>query len=198
MTKITGAILAVLLAVGCDGFVGEIHLDSPQGSSIAVVDPDYLVLRSVTSLATPGSATATIYGQTVHYQPTVRIMDLRHFDPRTAKLEEALPGTYAVSIQTTPEGDQRLGEWTSANLERQLGVFVDEKLISAPHIKSKITAMIVIEDDFTKAQAEEVVARLRRGGGRSNSALQLTPTAPGIAWRYTSSRAVGAAERQIR
>jgi preprotein translocase subunit SecD len=162
--KGSSAILIVLLAARCDGFVGEVRVDAPQGPSVAVVDPDYLVLRPVTSVAGPGSATASVYGQTVHYEPTARILDLRHFDPRTAKIEEALPGTYAVSIRTTHEGNRLLGEWTAANLERQLGVFVDGKLISAPHIKSKITDMIVIEDDFTRPQAEAVVGRLRRGG----------------------------------
>ena len=69
-----------------------------------------------------------------------------------------------VWIETTPEGSKLLGAWTSANLQKHLGIFLDNRLVAAPRIKSKIDGMIVIEDEFTKAQAEAVVARLKRGG----------------------------------
>ena len=94
-------------------------------------------------------------------------MDLRHFDPRTAKVEEARAGTYLVSIETTPEGERLLGTWTSANVKKQLGVFLDGRLISAPHIQTKITSMIVIEDELTKSSSRGdrgAITPRRRGG----------------------------------
>jgi preprotein translocase subunit SecD len=39
---------------------------------------------------------------------------------------------YVISIQTTEEGDKLLGTKTSANPEKQLGIFVGNRLISAP------------------------------------------------------------------
>jgi len=52
---------------------------------------------------------------------------------------------------------------TSENLGKQLGVFVDNRRISAPVIKSPIDAMIVLEDEFNQSQAEAVMNRLHRG-----------------------------------
>jgi len=162
MKKTACALFLIQLVAGCDGFVGE--LEVARGPKVAIVDADYLILRPILIAQGPGLTEATVDGQTVYYDPTTRIMDLRHFDPRTAKVEEFRPGTYVVSIETTPEGDQLLGTWTSANVKKQLGVFLDRRLISAPHIQSKITSIIVIEDELTKARAEAIVARLRRGG----------------------------------
>ena len=157
--------LAILLLGNCDGFVGEVSVDPPLGPPIAVVDADYVVLRPATTAELTNAKTATAYGQTLYFRPSERILDLRHLDLRTAKVEEPMPGgTYVVSIETTPRGTQLLGGWTSANLGKQLGVFLDNRLISVPVIKSPITTLIVLDGDFTKAQAESVVSRLRRGG----------------------------------
>lgn len=151
----------LLLAVGCNGFVGEVKLAAPASNAAGVVDPDYLVLRPVSANADRGPATATVYESPLYYDPADRIMDLRHFDGSTATVEEPAPGNYLVSIRTTPEGDRLLGAWTAANRGRQLGIFVDGQLISAPRIETEITRMIVLENDFTKSQAEAIVARLQ-------------------------------------
>jgi len=159
-----GIALLALVCLTCDGFVGEVDLDPPTGPPIKIVDPDYVILRPVSALASDGLIALNLDHQTLYFNPADRILDLRHLDPRTAKVEESAPPSYLVSIRTTPEGDQRLGDWTSANLEKQLGVFVDGRLISAPFIKSKITGVIVFNGDFSKSQADAVLARLRRGG----------------------------------
>ncbi len=163
MTRITLTLLAVLLS-SCNGFVGEVQIEKPKGPPVQIVDRDFVILRSVNTQATPDTVATTLEHQTYYFNPSERILDLRQLDPRTAKLEEPRPNTYVISIRTTEEGDRLLGTWTSANLEQQLGIFVNNRLISAPFIKSRITGMIVLDGSFTKAQAEEVLARLRRGG----------------------------------
>lgn len=162
MLKTACALFVVLIVTACNGFVGDVEV--AQGPPISIVDADYLILRPVTQAPDPGLTAATVDGQTVYYDPTTRIMDLRHFDPRTSKLEDGRAGTYVVWIETTPEGDQLLGTWTSANVEKQLGVFLDGRLLSAPHIQTKISSMIVLDDELTKTRAEAIVARFRRGG----------------------------------
>ena len=135
--------------------MGEVQIETRNGPAIRIVDPDFVVLRAVSR--DPGVGTYS-------FNPSERILDLRHLDPRTAKLEEPRPNLYVISIRTTDEGDRRLGAWTSANLQKQLGIFVDNRLVSAPIIQSRITDMIVLDGDFTKSEAEEILARLRRGG----------------------------------
>jgi preprotein translocase subunit SecD len=142
----------------CNGFVSEVE--------IKLGDPDFVVLRSVSAQPLPGKTAATVNQQTYYFDPGQRILDLRQLDPQTARLEQPRPDLYIVSIHTTEEGNQLLGAWTAANINRHLGVFVDNRLISAPVIQSKITDLIVLDGSFTKAEAEEILARLRRGGRR--------------------------------
>lgn len=162
--RIASAIVLVLLLVSCDGVVSDVQVRAPSGPKIAITNPDYVVLRPVGSLPRPGSASSQLNGQTLYFDPTARILDLRHLDPATARIDAGPVGTNVVAIRTTPEGDQLLGSWTTAHLDEQLGVFLNGQLLSAPHIKSKITDLIVIEGDFTEDQAKAVVARLKRGG----------------------------------
>jgi len=159
-------IVFLLLAAGaCNGFVGEVHIDKPKRSPIRVIDPDYVILRPVSHAEQPGAISGTIYGRTIYYRPTDRIMDLRHFDLRTAKLEQSGPAEeYVVALHTTPQGNELLRSWTSRNIGKQLGVFVGGRLIDAPRIKTPITDMIVLEGSFSKSQAEDILARLHRGG----------------------------------
>jgi preprotein translocase subunit SecD len=163
-----GLITAFLALACCDGFLGEVSVNKPTGPSIAVVDPDYVVLRPVTPNSGPDAVSALVHGQTVFFRPSDRILDLTHLDLRTATVEEhhGTVESYVISIHTTPTGNQRLHDWTSTHIEQQLGVFVGGQLISAPVIKSPITEMIILDADYTKPQAEAVVSRLRRGGAR--------------------------------
>jgi len=154
----------VLLVCSCDGFVGEVKFDPPQGPPIAIVDPEYVVLRPVVSNPSSSMKAETVDGRTVYYEPSQRILDLRHLDPRTAEISEGLAGEYVVLIRTTDEGNQLLQAWTSANVEALVGVFVGGRLISAPRIKSKLSDVILLEAGFTKPESQAIVARLRRGG----------------------------------
>ena len=167
MKRRSGLSVAIALTLtlgGCGGFVREIGLQRPQGPPVAIVDPDYLVLRPLSRDASPGATAAVIYRQTVYFHEAERILDLRHLDPRTVDVTEGTLNSHVITIATNEEGDRRLGEWTGNNLERQLGVFLDGRLIVAPVIKSKITGLVVLDGEFSKEEAEAVAARLQRGG----------------------------------
>jgi len=157
-------IAAVLLAANCTG--GDetvIFNDRPAIARIAIVNQDYVVLRPVSTVAAPGASSAKVYEDTVYFQPSDRILDLRHLDLRTAKVDQH-GGRSVVLLYTTNDGDRLLHDWTSAHINERLGIFVDGKLTSAPVIKTPINDMIVIDGDFTKAQAETIVSRLQKGG----------------------------------
>lgn len=154
----------VLSIVSCNGFFGEAELLKPKGPPVAIKDPDYIILRAVKSETDSGGVSAAVHGRTVYYDPEERILDLSHLDPRTATIEQRSHDVYVVFIGTTPEGNSRLTAWTSTNLEKQLGIFVGGRLVAAPIVKSPISGLIVLDGDFTKSDAEDIVARLRRGG----------------------------------
>lgn len=161
--RLTNAIpaLAVLLLAGCNDFV-----EVPNGPPGTVVRADYVVIRPVTTEDNPGAKGVTMEGRTVYFHPSERIIDLRHLDTRTARAAEMLgrPGQYVVWVHTNPAGNRLLGAWTSANVEKRVGVFVDDRLIATPVVKAAISDMIALDGGFTKAQAEAIVNRLRRGG----------------------------------
>jgi len=162
------AVVSILFLAACNGFVGKATVEKPSEAPVAVVNANYVILRPVSPQPSPGAASANIYGRIVYFQPSERILDLRHLDLRTARLEQSGPkGWYIIAVNTTPVGNNLLRAWTSANVEKQLGVFVDERLISAPVIKSPITDMIILDGEFTREQAEAVLKRLL-GGGRPN------------------------------
>lgn len=151
--------LAITFALaGCDAFVSEV--------TVAITNPEYIVLRPVTTEPISGGSSAKVYGQTLYFRAEERILDLRHLAVRTAEVNGPRDpgGTYVIAIQTTSEGASLLREWTARNIEKQLGIFVDGQLISAPVIKTTISDTIVLDGDFTKQQAEGIVERLRRGG----------------------------------
>ena len=155
--------LAVLI-LSCNGYVGEVESQKPSGPPIPIVDPDYVILRPVSETPAPGFAPATVDNRTVYFNPKERIVDLRHFDPRTATVEAGPMNSFVVSIRTTPDGEKLLGAWTAANIHKRLGVFVGNQLISAPHVESRIDGGIVLDGGYQKTDAERVLARLRRGG----------------------------------
>jgi hypothetical protein len=156
--------LMMLVLANCDRFVGEVTV-KPAGKPVPVVNPDYVILRPVSTAPMPGASDATIYGGTIYFRASDRILDLRHFDVSTAKLEDgSRRESYVISIHTTPEGSQLLRAWTSSHLEEQLGVFLDGRLISAATIKSSIDEMIVLDGEFTKPEAEAIMRRLHQGG----------------------------------
>ena len=169
VARSSGVAIFVLVVASCDPFVGEVSIKKQSGPPIVVVDPDYVIVRPVTTRRTEGAASAVVYGQTLYFQPAQRILDLNQLDLRTAAVEETSGPirSHVVSITTTPGGAEALREWTSTHLNQQLGIFLDGHLISAPVVRSPISDMILLDGDFTEPQAEAVLARLRRGGSSS-------------------------------
>ena len=152
-------LLAVAMAAaGCNRSTAE--------RRVSVVDPDYVVLRPVTTTPADGASSAFVDGLTVYFKPAERVVDLRDIDPRTVRVMKGPLDTCVVTVSMTPEGNRRLAEWTSANINRRLGIFVDNRLIEAPRVKSRVTNGFGINGDFTRSEAEAIAARLRRGGAR--------------------------------
>lgn len=69
-----------------------------------------------------------------------------------------------VSFGFNDEGGKRFGEVTSANVNRSLAIILDEKVISAPNIKSAITeGSGIIEGQFSTEEAASLATTLRLG-----------------------------------
>jgi preprotein translocase subunit SecD len=147
--RLAAAVLMPLaLLMACQS--AETNLQQPQGPPIEVVEPQYLVIRPLSQDGTP-------------LEP---LLNLSHFDMRTAEvLASESGGMYGVSIEPTPDGEKILSGWTAANIGKQLGVYLDGKLVSSPIIETRISSMILVQAE-NKEHAAQIVARMRRGGRR--------------------------------
>lgn len=73
-------------------------------------------------------------------------------------------GGYQVAFQLTPEGTQKFGDFTSANIGKPLAIVLDKTVISAPVINDAITeGQGVITGNFTSEEANQLAIQLRSG-----------------------------------
>lgn len=72
-------------------------------------------------------------------------------------------GLPAVGIALNREGGNRLGEVSAQNINRQLAVVLDRKILTAPNIREAISHSFVIEGQFTQKEAQDMVIKIRSG-----------------------------------
>ena len=68
-----------------------------------------------------------------------------------------------VEFSLTPDGAQKFGELTGANINKPLAIVLDGRIVSAPNIHSRITDNGQIEGGFTQQQAQDLSTVLRSG-----------------------------------
>jgi preprotein translocase subunit SecD len=68
-----------------------------------------------------------------------------------------------VEFSLTPDGAEKFGELTGANVNSPLAIVLDGRVVSAPNIKSRITDRGQIEGGFTQQQVEDLSTALRSG-----------------------------------
>ena len=68
-----------------------------------------------------------------------------------------------VAFHLSADGARLFGEATGANVGRGLAILLDNKVVSAPVINSRITDSGVIEGNFTQQEVQDLVTTLRSG-----------------------------------
>ncbi len=68
-----------------------------------------------------------------------------------------------VNFVFSPEGGEKFGAATGANIGRQLAIILDEKVVSAPNIEDRIEDQGIIRGDFTQQEVQDLVTQLRSG-----------------------------------
>jgi preprotein translocase subunit SecD len=84
-------------------------------------------------------------------------------DLKNARVQKGRLGEPNVGFSLTPDGARKFGDLTGANVGRRLAIVLDNKVVSAPSIKSQITDQGVIEGTFTTQQASDLSLVLRSG-----------------------------------
>lgn len=84
-------------------------------------------------------------------------------DLRSARRSQDEYGQPAVSFTLTVEGGKKFGAYTGAHVGEQMAIVLDNKVYSAPVIKSRITDSGIIQGSFTVQSAEDLALVLRAG-----------------------------------
>jgi preprotein translocase subunit SecD len=84
-------------------------------------------------------------------------------DLKTARISKGRLGEPNVGFSLTPDGARKFGDLTGNNVGRRLAIVLDNKVMSAPRINSKIEDQGVIEGNFTTQAAADLSLILRSG-----------------------------------
>jgi preprotein translocase subunit SecD len=84
-------------------------------------------------------------------------------DLKTARVQKGQMNEPVIGFSLTPEGAPKFGQLTGNNVNRQLAIVLDNKVVSAPVINSRIDDEGIIEGSFTQQQAADLSLVLRSG-----------------------------------
>jgi len=134
----------------------------PQGAPAALAPDDgpatrvHVEFRFATEDPTRDWETFELDGKPFYLDPTV-LLDESHFALASARRGHGK--MWHVEVIFTEEGTELLGEITTQNLERRLGMVVDGKLLSAPIIMAPITqGRALISGDIDEHEARRIAA----------------------------------------
>jgi preprotein translocase subunit SecD len=121
------------------------------------VPPDLQILPGNAEGRVQGGTAGTVY-YVVRRVPAVTGRDLRN-----ARLGLDQNNRPAVNFSLNSEGAARFGNFTAANINRQLAIVLDNRVYSAPNINSRIDNEGIIEGNFTNQEAADLALVLRSG-----------------------------------
>jgi preprotein translocase subunit SecD len=84
-------------------------------------------------------------------------------DLKNARVTKGKLGEPVIGFSMTPEGARKFGDLTGNNVNRLLAIVLDNKVVSAPRINSRIDDSGVIEGRFSQQQAADLALVLRSG-----------------------------------
>jgi preprotein translocase subunit SecD len=99
----------------------------------------------------------------VEYYPVRKIVPVSGRDLKTARVQKGRLGEPVIGFSLTPDGAPKFGELTGNNVGRRLAIVLDNRVVSAPTINSRIDDQGVIEGRFTNQQASDLALILRSG-----------------------------------
>lgn len=94
----------------------------------------------------------------VEKRRTVTGRDLKTARPSRGQFNDPI-----VEFSLNPEGAEKFGELTGANVGKGLAIVLDGRVVSAPRINSRITDSGLIEGGFDQEEAQDLATVLRSG-----------------------------------
>jgi preprotein translocase subunit SecD len=113
-----------------------------------------------TTAPKPGEPTAWVVVET---PAVVDGSELRSADAASNNPAGGPNDSYQINFTLKPTGAQKFGAWTAANVNAYMAVVLNDRVQSAPYIKSQITDSGQISGNFTKDSANGLALTLRSG-----------------------------------
>ena len=111
----------------------------------------------------PGSEDAAAAAPSTVYYVVRRVPPITGRDLRTAQPSLDQNNLPAVGFSLSRDGAVRFGQLTEQNINRQLAIILDNRVISAPVIQSRITDQGQITGGFDQQRAQDLALVLRSG-----------------------------------
>ncbi|HLM56159.1 MAG TPA: protein translocase subunit SecD, partial [Pyrinomonadaceae bacterium] len=108
----------------------------------------------------PGEPTAWVV---VESPAVIDGTELRGADAVSGNPAGGGDNSYQISFTLKPSGAQKFGTWTATNVGQYMAVVLNDRVKSAPFIKSQITDSGQIDGNFTKESANDLALTLRSG-----------------------------------
>jgi preprotein translocase subunit SecD len=126
-----------------------------------VLPPGTQVLPGTNEARNPqgGPVGGTVY-YVVDRTAAVTGRDLRN---ATESRNTEMPGQWQINFTLSSEAGRRFGQFTEANIQRQMAIVLENKLFSAPTIQSKIEDSGRITGNFSQESAHDLALVLRAG-----------------------------------
>jgi preprotein translocase subunit SecD len=97
------------------------------------------------------------------YYAVRKVVPVTGTDLKTARVQKGKLGEPVIGFSMTPDGAHKFGDLTGNNVNRLLAIVLDNKVVSAPRINSRIDDSGVIEGRFSQQQASDLALVLRSG-----------------------------------
>ena len=82
---------------------------------------------------------------------------------RTARRSQDEYGQAVVSFAVEPVAADKFGQYTGGHIGTPMAIVLDDRVVSAPVIRARITDSGIIEGNFTIQEAEDLALKLRAG-----------------------------------
>ncbi len=102
-----------------------------------------------------------VMGQSFYAVQKRRVITGR--DLKSANMSSGQFNQPVVAFHLSADGARMFGDATGANVGRGLAIILDNRVVSAPVINSRITDSGIIEGNFTQQEVQDLVTTLRSG-----------------------------------
>jgi preprotein translocase subunit SecD len=97
------------------------------------------------------------------YYAVRKVIPVTGTDLKNARVQKGRLNEPVIGFSMTTDGARKFGDLTGANVGKRLAIVLDNKVVSAPKINSKIEDQGVIEGSFTNQAASDLSLILRSG-----------------------------------